>query len=117
MAAGTMKQTSHRERLMPCRSRTIGIAILLAVTLASSPGQAAEPTPLRVNAFPNAKALPLHAGIAKGIFERRGFKIELHLTESSRNQREGLAAGKFDVVHSAVDNAVAMIEVAKHDVV
>ena len=72
---------------------------------------------MRVNAFPNAKALPLHAGIATGIFERRGFKIELHLTESSRSQRESLAAGKSDVVHSAVDNAVAMIEVAKHDVV
>ena len=31
--------------------------------------------------------------------------------------REGLAAGKFEVVHSAVDNALAMIEVAKVDVV
>ena len=46
-----------------------------------------------------------------------GFKIELTLTENSRSQRDGLAAGKFDVVHSAVDNALAMIEVAKHDVV
>jgi len=73
--------------------------------------------PLRVNTFPNAKALPLHAGIAKGIFEQRGFKIELHLTENSRSQRDGLAAGKFDVVHSAVDNALAMIEIGKHDVV
>ena len=39
-----------------------------------------EPTTLRVNTFPNAKALPLHAGIAKGIFEKRGFKIDLYLT-------------------------------------
>jgi ABC-type nitrate/sulfonate/bicarbonate transport system substrate-binding protein len=102
---------------MPCPSRTVGVAILLAIALAPLPGHAAELVALRVNAFPNAKALPLHAGIATGIFERRGFKIELHLTEGSRSQREGLAAGKFDVVHSAVDNAVAMIEVAKHDVV
>jgi ABC-type nitrate/sulfonate/bicarbonate transport system substrate-binding protein len=72
---------------------------------------------LRVNTFPNAKALPLHAGIAKGIFEKRGLRIELELTPNSKSQREGLAAGKFDVVHSAVDNAVAMIEVARHDVV
>ena len=79
-------------------------------------GHADEPR-LRVNTFPNAKALALHAGIAKGIFEKRGFKIELHLTENSRSQREGLAAGKFDIVHSAVDNALAMIEVGKQDVV
>jgi len=32
-------------------------------------------------------------------------------------QREGLANGKFEVVHSAVDNALAMIELAKVDVV
>jgi ABC-type nitrate/sulfonate/bicarbonate transport system substrate-binding protein len=93
------------------------LVLAFGLLLPAGVGHAAELTPLRVNAFPNAKALPLHAGIAKGIFERRGFAIELHLTEGSRSQREGLAAGRFDVVHSAVDNAVAMIEVAKHDVV
>jgi len=78
---------------------------------------AQEPTVLRVNTFPNAKALALHSGIANGIFEKRGLKIDLHLTPNSRSQREGLAAGKFDIVHAAVDNALAMIEVAKEDVV
>ncbi len=97
--------------------RPWGIVLACGLALTASAGRADEPTVLRVNAFPQAKTLPLHAGIAKGIFEKRGFKIELHLTDNSRNQRDGLAAGKFDVVHSAVDNALAMIEVAKHDVV
>jgi ABC-type nitrate/sulfonate/bicarbonate transport system substrate-binding protein len=83
----------------------------------SGPARSADLVTLRINAFPNAKALPLHAGIATGIFERRGFKIELELTEGSRPQREGLASGKTHVAHSAVDNALAMIEVAKEDVV
>jgi ABC-type nitrate/sulfonate/bicarbonate transport system substrate-binding protein len=83
----------------------------------SGPARSADPVTLRINAFPNAKALPLHAGIATGIFERRGFKIELELTEGSRPQREGLASGKTHVAHSAVDNALAMIEVAREDVV
>jgi len=87
-----------------------------AVTLAR-PTHAADLVTLRINAFPNAKALPLHAGIANGIFERRGFKIDLELTEGSRPQREGLASGKTHVAHSAVDNALAMIEVAREDVV
>ncbi|MGA7487584.1 MAG: ABC transporter substrate-binding protein [Xanthobacteraceae bacterium] len=93
---------------------TLTGALALGATAAAG---ADEPTVLRVNAFPQAKTLALHAGIAKGIFERHGFKIELHLTQNSRSQRDGLAAGKFDVVHSAVDNALAMVEVGKHDVV
>jgi len=93
------------------------LGLVIGIGLAAGPACAQEPIQLRVNTFPNAKALPLHAGIAKGIFEKRGFKIELHLTENSRSQRDGLAAGKFEIVHSAVDNALAMIEIGKHDVV
>src|SRR5262249_37763909 len=92
-------------------------ALIVFLLAAVPPASAQQPMTVRVNAFPNAKALPLHAGIAKGIFEKRGFKVELTLTENSRNQREGLVTGKSDIVHSAVDNAVAMIEVAKQDVV
>jgi ABC-type nitrate/sulfonate/bicarbonate transport system substrate-binding protein len=88
-----------------------------ASLLGPAAGCADELTPLRVNAFPNAKALPLHAGIATGIFARRGLALELHLTENSRSQRDGLAAGQFDIAQSALDNAVAMIEVARQDVV
>ena len=51
-------------------------------------------------AFPNAKALPLQVGIGKGIFAKRGLKVELELTESSKAQRDGLAAGKFQIAHS-----------------
>jgi ABC-type nitrate/sulfonate/bicarbonate transport system substrate-binding protein len=103
---------------MVCRLALAGlIGTLAALPLALAAPAGAEEVVLHVNAFPNAKALPLHAGIAKGIFARRGFRIELELTEGSRPQREGLAAGRTHVVHSAVDNAVAMIEVAKQDVV
>ena len=51
-----------------------GLVLACAFTLgAVTAGRSDEPTVLRVNAFPQAKTLPLHAGIAKGIFERRGF--------------------------------------------
>ena len=72
---------------------------------------------IRVNTFPNAKALPFHAGLANGVFAGRGVTLELSFTENSTAQREGLAAGRFDVVHAAVDNAVAMVEVTKKDAV
>src|SRR5262249_27250296 len=45
------------------------VVIALGLTVVAAPAPADEPTLIRVNTFPNAKALPLHAGIAKGIFE------------------------------------------------
>jgi ABC-type nitrate/sulfonate/bicarbonate transport system substrate-binding protein len=97
--------------------KAVALALLAAIAYAPAMGRAAELTQLRVNAFPNAKALPLHAGIAMGIFARHGLDLELQLTENSRSQRDGLAAGRFEIAQAALDNAVAMIEVAKQDVV
>jgi ABC-type nitrate/sulfonate/bicarbonate transport system substrate-binding protein len=97
---------------------TCAIALIFGVGACNGPAAAAdEPVLVRVNTFPNAKALPFHAGLAKGIFLKHGIKLELAFTDNSRNQREGLASGKFDVAQSALDNAVAMIEVARKDVV
>jgi len=72
---------------------------------------------VRVNTFPNAKALPFYAGVQKGIFARHGLDVRMAFTENSETQRAGLAAGAFDIAHSAVDNAVALVEDARQDVV
>jgi len=100
---------------MPGPGRSLASA--LAAFAASAAVFAADPDTVRVNAFPNAKALPLHAGVEKGIFAKHRLALELSFTENSTRQREGLAAGRFDVVHAAVDNAVAMVEAGKQDVV
>ena len=90
----------------------------LAAVLALVAGSArADDTLVRVNTFPTARSLPFFVGVEKGIFKKHGIKLEFEFTESSSAQRQGLASGKFEVVHSAVDNALAMIEVAKVDVV
>jgi ABC-type nitrate/sulfonate/bicarbonate transport system substrate-binding protein len=78
---------------------------------------AAEPILLHVNTFPTARSLPFYVAVDRGFFARHGLKVELEFTESSERQREGLASGSVDIVHSAVDNAVAMIDVAKVDIV
>jgi ABC-type nitrate/sulfonate/bicarbonate transport system substrate-binding protein len=78
---------------------------------------AAQLTPLKAKAFPGAQALPAIAGVQQGIFEKHGIKLELLFTQTSQEQRDGLAAGDFQVAHAAVDNAVAMVERAKHDVI
>lgn len=95
-----------------------GLALMFAIFCTSEPPpSAAELFKLRVNTFPNAKALPVYAGIAKGLFAKHGLAVELENTSSSQSQRDGLAAGRFQIAHAALDNAVAMIEVAKQDVV
>jgi ABC-type nitrate/sulfonate/bicarbonate transport system substrate-binding protein len=93
--------------------RFAAIALGALVSLPAS----AEDALVRVNTFPTARSLPFYVGIEKGIFARHGIRLELEFTENSKSQREGLASGQFEVVHSAVDNALAMIEVAKIDVV
>ena len=92
-------------------------AMLTGLALACGNATAAEQMLIRVNTFPTARSLPFFVGIEHAIFARYGIRLELEFTENSRSQREGLAGGKFEVVHSAVDNAIAMIEVAKVDVV
>jgi ABC-type nitrate/sulfonate/bicarbonate transport system substrate-binding protein len=93
----------------------LGLAAALGV--AASSATAAEPTLVRVNTFPTARSLPFYAGLAKSIFTKHGLKVEVVYTENSERQRAGLTEGKSDIVHAALDNAVAMIEVAKQDVV
>src|SRR5690242_12693245 len=98
-------------------SRTWIFALAAVLAAACTAAPAAGPEAVRVNTFPNAKALPFHAGLARGIFAGHGVELQLSFTENSSRQREGLAAGRFDVAHAAVDNAVAMVDTAGKDVV
>ena len=92
--------------------------LVLAISLAFARGVAAqEPTLVRVNIFPTASYIGTYVGVAHGMFARHGLKVEVQVTPNSQAQRDGLAGGKFEVAHAAVDNAVAMAEVAKHDVI
>ena len=75
------------------------------------------PETLRVNVFRGGSNIPIYMALEKGYFSRRGITVNLQFTPNSQQQRSGLAAGRFDIAHAAVDNAVAMIEVAKVDVV
>lgn len=75
------------------------------------------PVTLRVNVFPGSNNLPLLVAIQKGFFARRGLTIEVQNTADSDAQRAGLSVGRFEIAIAAVDNAVAMVEIAQNDVV
>ena len=93
------------------------IGLGLAVCALALQGHAAEPVLLHLNTFPNARALPFYVGRDHGFFARHGLNVDLQFTKSSKSQRDALANGSVDVVQAAVDNAVAMIDVAKVDIV
>jgi ABC-type nitrate/sulfonate/bicarbonate transport system substrate-binding protein len=67
-------------------------------------------TPLTVMVFPGTQTLPLFAAQAHGFFARRGLAIELRPAPNSEEQRAGLAAGRYQIVHGAADQCVALVE-------
>jgi NitT/TauT family transport system substrate-binding protein len=95
-----------------------GLAALLAgcADTPPAPAAASAPATLRINVFRGASNIPIYMAIERGYFTQRGITPVLQFTPNSVAQRDGLATGRFDIAHAAVDNAVAMVEVAKQDV-
>src|SRR5262245_32989578 len=67
-------------------------------------------THLTVMVFPGTQTLPQFAAQAQGFFARRGLAIELRPAPNSEEQRKGLAEGRYQIVHGAADQCVALVE-------
>jgi len=65
--------------------------------------------------FPGTQTLPLFAAQANGLFEKRGLAVDLRPAPNSAEQRNGLAEGRYQIVHGAADQAVAMVETGHAD--
>ncbi len=74
-----------------------------------------KPT-IRVIAFPGIQNLPHFAALTQGYYDQRQIHVDLHYTQSSEEQRTGLANHLFDLAHSAVDNALEMVLHSKLDI-
>lgn len=91
-------------------------AALLAFAVAPHATRA-EDTKLTVIVFPGVQNLPLFAAQAKGFYAKRGLNVEIKFTPNSDEVRNGLAEGRYQIAHSAVDNAFALKDKANVDVV
>ena len=93
-------------------------AALVAVSaMTSAPGNAhAEDTKLNVIVFPGVQNVALFAAQAKGFYAKRGLVVDLKFTVNSDELRGGLAEGKYQIAHSAVDNAFALKDKANADI-
>jgi ABC-type nitrate/sulfonate/bicarbonate transport system substrate-binding protein len=92
-------------------------AIVAGFVLVSPHHARAVDTRLTIMVFVGIQNLPLFAAQSQGFFAKRGLDVDMKIAPGSEVLREGLANGKWQIVHTAFDNAVAMADVAKVDVV
>jgi ABC-type nitrate/sulfonate/bicarbonate transport system substrate-binding protein len=79
-------------------------------------GARADDANITVIVFPGVQNLPMFAAQAKGFYSKRGLKIDLKFTPNSDELRNGLAEGRYQIAHSAVDNAFALKDKANVDI-
>ncbi len=94
------------------RQAIIGAA---ATAVTGITGRASAQTPLKVIVFPGMSNLAQFAALAQGFYTKRGLAVDLVYTPNSVELRDGLAAGRYQIAHAGVDNAVAQVETAKID--
>src|SRR5262245_51167351 len=101
--------------MLPTRISMIGTlaCAMMLITMSAAPAQ----THVKVMVFPGLSNVAILAAQHKNLFAKHGLAIELLNTPNSDVLRDGLAKGDHQIAHAAVDNAVAMVELAKADVV
>lgn len=93
--------------------KVLMLGAVIAVLL--TPAKAAD-TKLTIMVFQGVQNLPLFAAQAKGFFAKRGLDVDIKIAPTSDELRNGLQEGRYQIVHGAVDNGIAMAEVAKADI-
>lgn len=106
---------------MPTTRRRVivGAGAAAALGMASGVPRAAAQaiTALKVMIFPGMTNFPIYVAQQNGLFAKYGLAIELLAAPNSTVQRNGLAKGEHQIIHTAADNPVAMVELAKQDAV
>jgi ABC-type nitrate/sulfonate/bicarbonate transport system substrate-binding protein len=101
--------------------REVLIGGSVAMTLASAgllhEALAQGSTLLRVMSFPGLSNYPIFAAMHKALFAKYGIAVDLVYTPSSQVQRDSLAKNDCQIIHTAADNAVAMVELAKQNAI
>ncbi len=94
----------------------LAAAVAFFAFAAESQAIRAEDTKLTVIVFPGVQNLPMFAAQAKGFYAKRGLNVDLKFTPNSDELRNGLAEGRYQIAHSAIDNAFALKDKANADI-
>src|SRR5262249_27292704 len=109
------RQAIDREDIMIRSTRRQAIIGAAATAVTGMTGRASAQTPLKVIVFAGMSNLAQFAALAQGFYTKRGLAVELVYTPNSTELRDGLAAGRYQIAHAGVDNAVEQVETAKVD--
>ena len=96
-------------------SRSI-IGAVAAAAMVAMAGPATAETKLTIMVFQGMQNLPLFAAQHQGLFAKRDLVVDVKIAPTSEELRNGLAEGRYQLVHAAIDNAVAMADVAQVDI-
>ncbi len=96
------------------RHAAVVAAAALAALAATAPAHAQQAS-LKIILFPGLSNLAILSAQHKGFFSKRNIAVEVVNTPNSDELRHGRAAGRYQIAHAAVDNAVAQIENDKVD--
>ena len=65
---------------------------------------------ITVNTFPGVTNLPIFAAEQNGFLAKYRLSVNLAFTPNSRAQRDGLEKGDYQIIQTAADNSIAMVE-------
>jgi len=99
------------------RARLVSIGAIMALIASVGGSAAVAQTHLTTMVFQGVQNLPLFAAQQKGFFAKHDLVVDQKIAPSSQELRDGLAQARYQIVHTAVDNAVAMAEHANADIV
>src|SRR3954462_5063535 len=91
-------------------------ALMFGMALAAMLSPAKAETKLTIMVFQGVQNLPFFAAQTKGFFAKRDLAVEIKIAPTSDELRNGLAEGRYQIVHGGVDNGIALAEVAKADI-
>jgi NitT/TauT family transport system substrate-binding protein len=113
--AKTRLETQLNTRRELLRAATASIALGFAG--AHNAARAQSNNVLKISTFPGVTNFPIFAAEHNGLFAKYGLTIDLVYTPNSRVQRDGLAKGEYQIIQTAADNCVAMVELDKADAI
>jgi ABC-type nitrate/sulfonate/bicarbonate transport system substrate-binding protein len=94
-----------------------GVALALGAAASLHEAAAQDPKSVKVMSFPGLSNYPIFAAQHKGLYAKYGIAVDLIYTPNSETQRDKLAKNDCQIIHTAADNAVAMVEAAKQDAI
>src|SRR5215469_7102416 len=101
-----MREVTSRRQLLALAAASAGIGFAASTRVARAQGADA----ITINTFPGVHDLPIFGAEHKGIMAKYRLAINHTFTPNSRAQRDGLEKSDYQIIQTAADNSIAMVE-------